>query len=111
MKLITTSWDDGHPLDFKLAELLDKYNLKGTFYIPRKNKEHEVVTEYEVQLLSKSFEIGGHTLSHLRLVNLTYQQQQSEIQGCYAWLNDILSAVPKSFCFPGGMHNKSAIKI
>ena len=42
MKIITTSWDDGHPLDFKLAELLNKYNLKGTFYIPRSNAEHRV---------------------------------------------------------------------
>src|SRR4051794_21779274 len=32
---ITTSWDDGHPLDIRIAELLAKYDLPGTFYIPR----------------------------------------------------------------------------
>src|SRR5438477_127046 len=33
--LLTTSWDDGHVLDFKVADLLSKYDLTGTFYIPR----------------------------------------------------------------------------
>ena len=37
--LVTTSWDDGHILDIKLASLLRLYNLKGTFYIAPYNKE------------------------------------------------------------------------
>ena len=32
---ITTSWDDGHTLDLRLADLLDKYDLRGTFYVAR----------------------------------------------------------------------------
>ena len=32
---ITTSWDDGHQLDLRVAELLTKYRLHGTFYIPK----------------------------------------------------------------------------
>lgn len=31
---ITTSWDDGHPLDLRVAELLSEYHLQGTFYVP-----------------------------------------------------------------------------
>ena len=27
---LTTSWDDGHPHDFRVAELLTKYGLAGT---------------------------------------------------------------------------------
>ncbi len=37
---ITTSWDDGHPLDFRVAELLSKYGLRGTFYIPMIAENH-----------------------------------------------------------------------
>ena len=33
MTIVTTSWDDGNKLDLKLAALLDKYGLVGTFYI------------------------------------------------------------------------------
>jgi hypothetical protein len=36
---VTTSWDDGHILDHKLASLLHDYRLRGTFYIAPKNVE------------------------------------------------------------------------
>ena len=32
--IVTTSWDDGHPLDVRLAELLSSYGVPGTFYLP-----------------------------------------------------------------------------
>jgi len=31
---ITTSWDDGHPMDLRVAALLAKYGIAGTFYVP-----------------------------------------------------------------------------
>ena len=37
--ILTTSLDDGHPLDLKLADLLAKYCVPGTFYIPLGNGE------------------------------------------------------------------------
>jgi peptidoglycan-N-acetylglucosamine deacetylase len=109
MKLITTSWDDGHILDFKLAELLDKYNLQGTFYIPKRNAENIVMSENQIVQLSKQFEIGGHTLNHVRLRKNLSHHFAKEIDGCYLWLNDLLGYYPKSFCFPGGIYNKQAI--
>jgi len=110
MKLITTSWDDGHPMDLKLAELLEKYNLQGTFYIPKKNAEHAVVDENTILDLSKKFEIGGHTLNHVRLYgNKPEGFLDAEIKGCFIWLKDLLGHDPVSFCFPGGVINKAAI--
>jgi hypothetical protein len=29
--VMTTSWDDGHPLDLQIAQLLSKSGLAGTF--------------------------------------------------------------------------------
>ena len=31
--IIATSWDDGHPLDLKLAELLGRYDILANFCI------------------------------------------------------------------------------
>jgi hypothetical protein len=31
---LTASWDDGHPLDFRIADMLERYGLTGTFYVP-----------------------------------------------------------------------------
>src|SRR5688500_11915407 len=32
--IVTTSWDDGHPLDIRLAEMLARHGVAGTFYVP-----------------------------------------------------------------------------
>jgi len=109
MKIVTTSWDDGHIADFRLAELLDKYNLQGTFYIPAANDEHEVMGEKSVVELSNKFEIGGHTMHHTRINKVSDDLFQKEIKGCYTWLSDLLGEVPESFCFPGGVYNSAAI--
>ena len=109
MKVITTSWDDGHMADFRLAELLEKYNLQGTFYIPASNNEHEVMDEKSVVELSNKFEIGGHTIHHTRINKASDDLFEKEIRGCYTWLNDLLGEVPLSFCFPGGVYNSAAV--
>ena len=36
---LTTSWDDGHPLDLRLADRLAARGFTGTFYVPRHNRE------------------------------------------------------------------------
>lgn len=110
MKFITTSWDDGHVNDFRLAELLEKYKLPGTFYIPAFNDEHEVMSETQVVTLSEKFEIGGHTLHHRRIYGTSPQLFQEEIHGCYGWLSQLLGKNPDSFCFPGGVYNQAAIE-
>lgn len=109
MKLITTSWDDGHFLDFKLAELLNKYNLPGTFYIPKTNAEHKVMDAVKIIELAKQFEIGGHTLHHTRLRIKNRQQIDAEVRGCFDWLHGLLSYPPVSFCFPGGIFSPESI--
>jgi peptidoglycan/xylan/chitin deacetylase (PgdA/CDA1 family) len=111
LKFITTSWDDGHVLDFKLAELLAKYNLPGTFYIPKENVERPVMTEQQVIELSKAFEVGGHTLGHTRLNNRQQLFLQSEVGGSFHWLNNLLGFPPDSFCFPGGVFTKEAMAV
>ncbi len=111
MKFITTSWDDGHVLDFKLADLLNKYNLPATFYIPKSNAEHEVMLPEQVTELAKQFEIGGHTLSHIRLRSTDTKTLEYEINGSYKWLSDLLGQAPVSFCFPGGVFHDKAVKI
>jgi peptidoglycan-N-acetylglucosamine deacetylase len=35
---LTTSWDDGHPFDLRVADLPKKYRLRGTFYVPMKSQ-------------------------------------------------------------------------
>src|SRR6266508_120764 len=63
--IITTSWDDGHPLDIRLAELLANHGLKGTFYVPLNYHGHDVLDWSQLAYLRQlGMEIGSHTLTH-----------------------------------------------
>jgi peptidoglycan/xylan/chitin deacetylase (PgdA/CDA1 family) len=77
--IITTSWDDGHPLDLKLAELLHKYEIPATFYIPVDNVERECMSPQQIREIAQSFDIGGHTYHHLVLTKIPLQEVEKEV--------------------------------
>lgn len=106
--IITTSWDDGHPLDFKIADLLRKYKLSGTFYIPKNNPENAVMSEPMIQSLSREYEIGGHTMNHVSANQVSPKKWEEEVSNCYSWLADLTGIEPVCFCFPRGIYTDTA---
>src|ERR1700756_5209192 len=98
--IFTTSWDDGHPLDFRIAELLTKYSLAGTFYVPPKNQYCEVMSAAEIRQLSGVFEIGGHTLHHLPVDGLPDSVAREEIVAGKRLLEAIIGKCCRIFSFP-----------
>jgi hypothetical protein len=100
---ITTSWDDGNPLDFRVAELLTKYGLRGTFYVPR-TAEKETMTAVQIRELSLAFEMGAHTLHHPVLTRATDEQALQEIAGSKSWLENITGMPCLMFCPPQGKY-------
>jgi peptidoglycan-N-acetylglucosamine deacetylase len=106
LALLTISVDDGHVSDLWTAELLWKFGLKATFYIPRTNPERAVITQRQLQELAKNFEVGGHTLSHTQLPALEESRAWEEIRGCKDWLEDVLGRPVQSFCYPRGKYNR-----
>lgn len=109
--IITTSWDDGHPLDLKIAELLAKYGINGTFYVPIKNSENIVMKDNQLKNIAGKFEIGGHTVNHLYLNSIKLNEAKNEISQCKAKLQDKLGTEIKAFCFPGGKYSKRDIDL
>ncbi len=98
---ITTSWDDGHPLDLRLAELLHKYGLPATFYIPLEN-QLPVLTQSQVRELSGKFEVGAHTVHHCDLLTMPDHVTRMEITDCKNELEQICGRPCTAFCFPKG---------
>jgi peptidoglycan-N-acetylglucosamine deacetylase len=98
---MTTSWDDGHPLDFRVADLLAKYGLQGTFYHPLKC-EHAVLTAPQVKELARTFEVGAHTLRHVDLTAISDTVARGEITGSRHAIEEITGKACGSFCFPKG---------
>lgn len=100
---ITTSWDDGHPLDLRIAELLTKYDLQGTFYVPLHNSR-PTMSPAQIRELAGSFEIGAHTVNHVRLTSLNENDARREIEDSKKQLEDLLGKPCLVFCFPGGRY-------
>jgi len=105
-RYITISVDDGSPQDLRAADLLQKYGLKATFYIPAVNPEHPVMPAGQIRELSRHFEIGSHTYNHKALASLPDEQAWSEIRDGKQWLEDLLVETVASFCYPRGKFNR-----
>jgi len=104
--IVTTSWDDGHPLDLRLAGMLSRYGVKGTFYVATENRQKPVMRASELREISRSFEIGAHSLSHRKLRGLSRKTLQQEIRGGKAALEEILGRPVRMFCYPWGRHSR-----
>lgn len=109
---IVTSWDDGCVHDMRLAELLKKYDLKGTFYLPwdmEKGKNLSRVRKFlskdQCKELSKDFEIGSHTVTHNFLTKIPLGAARNEVFDSKKLWEDLLGKPVTSFCYPRGYTN------
>lgn len=112
--IVTTSWDDGHLLDLRLAQMLQDAGLKGTFYISPSNREfpeRDLLSSQQVGDLSSTFEIGAHTLTHPRLPKISLVDARREIAGCKVALEEITGKEITTFCYPGGAYTDSHVQM
>lgn len=104
--LVTTSWDDGNPADSRLADLLAKYGVAGTFYVPNRNSEgRPVLTEAQIKQLSSAFEIGGHSIDHVVLTRLNEHELARQIEVNKTWLEQVTGRPVRGFCYVQGRYN------
>jgi peptidoglycan/xylan/chitin deacetylase (PgdA/CDA1 family) len=109
---LTTSWDDGHPLDNRLAELLSKYGLPGTFYIPLENcPRGRVMDSKSIRELATVFEVGAHTVHHVALSEVSDEVAAVEIKSPKKILEDITGKPCDIFCFPKGRFRRSQLHL
>ena len=103
--VVTTSWDDGSPADSRVAELLAKYGVAGTFYVPNRNSEgRAVLNEQEVRLLSTTFEVGGHSIDHIVLTGLDEVEATRQIVENKLWLENVTGRPVHGFCYVRGKY-------
>ena len=102
----TTSWDDGFQGDLRVAEMLDSFGMKGTFYVSPHPQDHcTMLTEEEVRALSRRHEIGAHTMHHPHLTQLKRDQASLEISQSKTWVEQVTGKECPLFCYPYGDTN------
>ena len=124
-KFIVITADDGYRDNLtRMLPLLEKYDMSAVIFIVsnethnRWDTDHPITPDIRADLLSAEeiraldasgrIEIGGHTLTHARLDELTPSQQREEILGNKKHLEEILGHPVISFAYPYGYLNESA---
>jgi peptidoglycan/xylan/chitin deacetylase (PgdA/CDA1 family) len=105
--LVTTSWDDGHPSDLRVADLLEKHGIRGTFYVPCTNSEgRPVMRSAEIAQLGRRTEIGGHSRDHVILTTIAPEMAEAQIGANKRRLEDLLGHDVLGFAYVRGHHNR-----
>ena len=112
--VLTTSWDDGHRCDVRLARMLKEHGLKATFYVAPENQEfakQDLLSLPEIRDLSQDFEIGAHSMTHRRLPTISERDAAREIVESKAVLEQVIGQEIKVFCYPGGDYSKLHVQM
>lgn len=108
----TTSWDDGHPLDRRLADLMARHGIRGTFYCPQRNREGlPVMQPADLRVLDGPFEIGSHTLDHAYADRVPASEWARLVAEGKSQLEDTLGHAVLGFCYPGGKRTDGSRKV
>jgi peptidoglycan/xylan/chitin deacetylase (PgdA/CDA1 family) len=109
---VTTSWDDGDPLDLRVIELLRMRGLPGTFYVPitgylgRRTLQSKEMRE----MVREKFEIGAHSYSHRSLERLEHAELQREVKYCRTRLEESVGQPVTMFCYPNGRYDHATLE-
>lgn len=114
---ISLSFDDGAKQDMRLVELLTKYGLTATFYIPvmwkslAKVKGWEPLDSLEVQQIADTFELGAHGVTHDYLTKIPFDTARWEIEDSKKQLQDMFGHKVTKFAYPRGYATDQLIDI
>lgn len=102
-----TSWGDDNTT--KILDILDKENIKATFFVigrwadefPDKTKE----------IARKGHEIGNHSDKHSDFTKISKDQIINEVAAADAKISAITGVRPTLFRFPEGTYNDSSVAV
>jgi len=107
---VALTFDDGpHPYyTRKILEILDRFNVKATFFLV--GTQIEKYPYLVKEIFEKGHEIGNHTYSHKRLIFLTDEQIKEQILKNDLLIEKITGKKPLYFRPPGGRYYFKSLK-
>ena len=96
---LNLSFDDSQYIHSTIAELLDEYGFKGTFYVISNELNDSLKSIYK-DIVHSGHEIGNHTANHVRLTTLNEKEILEEINSCTAKLNSYFNIKCTSLAHP-----------
>lgn len=110
-KKIALTFDDGpHPTKTeKILDILDRYDVKATFFIIGSNAEYH--PEIVAQEVLRGHEVANHSYSHTNLSKCTPEQIKKEIDLADRAIEKAAGIRPKLFRPPEGAYSENSVKI
>jgi peptidoglycan/xylan/chitin deacetylase (PgdA/CDA1 family) len=104
--VVTLTFDDGQASQFPVKDLLAARGMRGTFFV---NSAQVGTSDYYMTwsqidaLAADGNEIGGHTLNHVDLMDLSLSDAEKRRQVCEDRQNLVARGyAPVDFAYPGG---------
>lgn len=110
-KRIALTFDDGpHPSKTKkILDILDKYDVKATFFIIGSNAEY--YPDIVAQEVARGHEVANHSYSHTNLSKCTAEQIKREIELADRAIEKASGVKPRLFRPPEGAYSENSVKI
>ena len=108
-KIIALTFDDGpHPKETnQILDVLDKYNVKGTFFVVGKHANW--YSKPLIRATKEGHEIANHTFSHPDISNLSSDDIKREIKECEDTLIKLTGKRPTLFRPPYGSYSEEKL--
>jgi peptidoglycan-N-acetylglucosamine deacetylase len=106
-RIVTASFDDGHPLDLKVAEKLAGRGIKATFYVAWNHPNGPEIPASDLRRLrGLGMEIGSHTYTHRMLTHRPRNEVVEELTRSRAALENALGEPVTSLSYPEGLFTR-----
>ena len=121
LKAVTFSFDDGTFQDYEMVNMLNHFNMKGTFNVNSKLMyknsyftmcgwiKNYRLEKHQVVDLFKGHEIASHTSTHTDFNNLTKELLKQEIDEDIVNLTKLAKYQVRGFAYPFGIFNDEII--
>lgn len=104
------TFDDGPSTNTeKILEILDKYNIKATFFVV--GPSYKLKNDLLIKIVQSGHTLAIHSYEHN--YNYIYASKENYIKDfykCLNWIKDITGVSPTIYRFPGGSSNTIASK-
>jgi len=108
MKYFVISFDDNTDYDRKAVELLNKYQMKGTFFINSGTlNENGYLKGSELESLFAGHEVGSHSVGHVHLKDLSEEEVRFQIEEDIKLIEAYSKQTVRGFAYPFGEYNKA----
>jgi peptidoglycan/xylan/chitin deacetylase (PgdA/CDA1 family) len=98
--------DDGDPSARTFARILDRHGLVGTYFVNNVSP----LTRRQIRSLAQRGSVEAHTVSHVALSGLDYEDQVAEIAGNQAYLEEITGKPVRFLAWPYSDVSENAIE-